>query len=393
MTFRKVLLGNIAKEDRVMIKPDTDEAKRRPYLGLEQIESQTGRITSYDNDSIEGKSTTFAFDNRHVLYGKLRPYLNKVAMPETEGRCSTEIIPLLPVDIDRDYLALLLRTEALVNAAMSKKTGSRMPRADMSMLFGFTVTIHTSIEEQRRIAAALKAQLAEVEKARAELEAQCTDIEKLKSAILQQTFADIAETNYEYLDNALLRIESGKSFQTLETLATENQLGVLKVSAVTWSEFKPTQAKAIENYTPNDKHRVSARDLLMSRANTKELVGAVVLVERDYPNRLLSDKTLRLVTDDKKVDKDYLIFALRAPAARKHIEHYATGSSESMCNISQKVILDTPIWLPELPIQQRIAAALKEQLAEVDKARHATVAQLAEIKGLPARLLAQAFGA
>lgn len=121
-------------------------------MGLEQIEAGTGRVLSYDGNPAEGKSTTFAFDDRHVLYGKLRPYLNKVVLPDRPGRCSTEIIPLLPIGVDRSFLAHLLRSARVVNAAMSDKTGSRMPRADMDALLGLEIEIPLLVDDQVRIA-------------------------------------------------------------------------------------------------------------------------------------------------------------------------------------------------------------------------------------------------
>lgn len=138
------------------------------------------------------------------------------------------------------------------------------------------------------------------------------------------------------LGDVLLAFEAGKSFQTAELLARPDELGVLKVSAVTWTEFRADEAKSLDgDYQPDERHRVRKDDLLISRANTKELVGAVVLVDRDYPFRLLSDKTLRLVMDERRASKEFLKFALRAPLARKHIESYATGTSDSMRNIAQ----------------------------------------------------------
>lgn len=194
------------------------------------------------------------------------------------------------------------------------------------------------------------------------------------------------------LGDVLLDIQAGKSFQTAEVLARPDELGVLKVSAVTWSNFQPDEAKALNGeYMPNANHRVRKGDLLISRANTKEFVGAVVLVDRDYPFRLLSDKTLRLVIDESRASKEYLLFALRAPKARKHIEHYATGTSDSMRNIAQGVITSVPIELPSLHDQRRVAARLKAQLAEVEAARKAAREQLREIEALPTKLLAQAF--
>ena len=66
-----------------------------PYVELEHIESNTGRfIGSLDPQPV--KSSTFRFSTEHVLYGRLRPYLNKAIAPDFEGHCSTEIFPIKP---------------------------------------------------------------------------------------------------------------------------------------------------------------------------------------------------------------------------------------------------------------------------------------------------------
>lgn len=194
------------------------------------------------------------------------------------------------------------------------------------------------------------------------------------------------------LGDVLFDIQAGKSFQTAEILARPDELGVLKVSAVTWSKFQPDEAKALNGeYMPDDSHRVRKGDLLMSRANTKEFVGAVVLVDRDYPCRLLSDKTLRLVIDEDRASKEYLLFALRAPKARRHIEHYATGTSDSMRNIAQGVIRAVPIDLPPVTEQRRCAARLSAQLAEVEAARQAVQAQYLVAWSLKSKALEASF--
>lgn len=185
------------------------------------------------------------------------------------------------------------------------------------------------------------------------------------------------------LGDVLLDIQAGKSFQTAEVLARSDELGVLKVSAVTWTDFEPSEAKALKgDYQPADFHRVCRDDFIISRANTKEFVGAVVHVDQDYPFRLLSDKTLRLVIDETRARKDFLLFALRSQHARKHIEHFATGTSDSMRNISHGVISSIPLHLPDLEKQRETAALLKHRMVQVDRARQAARTQLREISSL-----------
>ena len=156
MSARRVPLGELCEMDRQGIQPDDPLTAELPFVGVENVVGGTG-ILNFDTDSRIGgqKSTAFRFDRRHVLYGKLRPYLNKVAVPEFAGRCSTELVPLLPRDgVDRDFLAHLLRRKETVEFVMASVTGARMPRADMKVLMSMPVPL-PALGEQRRIAGIL----------------------------------------------------------------------------------------------------------------------------------------------------------------------------------------------------------------------------------------------
>ena len=101
-------LGKVCEQDKQSVKATDPDYAGLPYLGLEHVESQTGRLLVDRDQAIQGetKSNNFRFSASHVLYGKLRPYLNKVALPHFAGRCSTEIVPLRPAaDVERRWLA------------------------------------------------------------------------------------------------------------------------------------------------------------------------------------------------------------------------------------------------------------------------------------------------
>ncbi len=183
-------VGELCERDCQIVDQGSRLAADRPYLSLEHIESGTGRILRQPYEAIEdeGQSTTFAFDSRHILYGKLRPYLNKVALPDFEGRCTTELIPLLPRGTDRRFLTWLLRRQETVDAAMRGKTGSRMPRANMDDLLALQIPL-PPIAEQQRIAEALTQQMAVAERTRKTLEAQLDTINKMPSALLRCAFS------------------------------------------------------------------------------------------------------------------------------------------------------------------------------------------------------------
>lgn len=161
------------------------------------------------------------------------------------------------------------------------------------------------------------------------------------------------------LGSLLQRIEAGKSPLTLDRPARFGEYGVLKVSAVSWGEFRPKENKAIPaDFDITGVPTVNAGDLIISRANTTELVGAAIVASQDYPQLLLSDKTLKLVPNKELVWPKYLLYALRSQDVRRHIEAHATGTSDSMRNISQANLCAAEIPIPALPDQKRIAAIL-----------------------------------
>ena len=153
MNSRFLPLGELCKVDRQGIHPEEPEFVQLPFIGLEHVGAGTGFINLASNSRTgDQKSAMFRFDKRHVLYGKLRPYLNKVATPNFSGKCSTELIPLLPREgVDRSFLAYVLRHKNTVDFVMSSVSGSRMPRTDMNVLLSMPVPI-PQLSEQCRIA-------------------------------------------------------------------------------------------------------------------------------------------------------------------------------------------------------------------------------------------------
>jgi type I restriction enzyme S subunit len=97
-------------------------------------------------------------------------------------------------------------------------------------------------------------------------------------------------------------IDAGKNVRCVERPPLANEIGVVKVSAVSWGRFDLEASKTLPvEFKPSPHTRIRKGDLLFSRANTIDLVGACVLVDADPGNLYLSDKILRLnVSDENK---------------------------------------------------------------------------------------------
>ena len=173
------------------------------------------------------------------------------------------------------------------------------------------------VAEQRRIVAKLDTLTARLARARADLDRVPVLGQNLRRQAMLACFGDATEPTVT-LGSLLAGIQSGKNLRCVERPPQAGERGVIKVSAVTWGRFDPTKSKTLPaDYSPPEKARILKGDLLLSRANTLELVGAPVLVEEQPTDLFLSDKVLRLLVADS--DKHWVLWFLRSPAGRSQI--------------------------------------------------------------------------
>lgn len=151
-----VPLGEVIKLDRAIISVGSD--KGLPYVGLEDIEKDTGHFINGFIPTIKPMlAANYKFTSQHILYGKLRPYLNKVVEPDFDGICTTELLPLLPNDkkLNKTYLWAYLLNPGFVKWANSQVSGANLPRIDPNLILDQLIPL-PPLDEQKRIAAVLQ---------------------------------------------------------------------------------------------------------------------------------------------------------------------------------------------------------------------------------------------
>lgn len=156
-------------------------------------------------------------------------------------------------------------------------------------------------------------------------------------------------------------LESGISVNGEDGTPSNNDYAVLKVSAVTYGKFNPQASKKI---TGSELQRAKCNpkkgQIIISRSNTPDLVGASCYVSEDYPNRFLPDKLWQTVPHpEKKVEHKWLAHFLASPWARFRLSKLATGTSNSMKNITKSELLTLPVPIPPFLEQKKIASFLE----------------------------------
>ncbi|MDP4271756.1 MAG: restriction endonuclease subunit S, partial [Bacteroidota bacterium] len=193
--------------------------------------------------------------------------------------------------------------------------------------------------------------------------------DELAQAIFMDMFGDPVrnEKGWEVkpLGDYIVDIVAGSSYGGEEKVLESDELGVLKISAVTSGIFNPNEFKAVKkSVIQKEVIKVRKGNLLFSRANTRELVGATCIVDKDYDDLFLPDKLWRI---DLKAGCNtfYLKFLLSQKSVRYELNKTATGTSGSMLNISMPKLRDLKIIVPpinkQLDFEKRIIKLCSNQ--------------------------------
>jgi type I restriction enzyme S subunit len=217
-------------------------------------------------------------------------------------------------------------------------------------------------DEQRDLVAWLEDAWRNIDAGRTEVEGALRNLDRLRASILATAVADGVEGT---IDDVVVGFEAGKSFQCQGRPADVDEWGVIKVSAMTYGDFRAEENKAVLNEEAVDpRWEIKENDLLISRANTAEYVGASTLVGDCRPRLLLSDKSLRVLPNEH-VDRRWLNYALRAPSSRAQMSVTATGTSDSMRNLSQDKIRRLKVRIPAPEAQIELADEITARLSEI----------------------------
>ena len=379
--MRTVPLGEVATIERSGVDPSTLPPSTA-YLGLEHIE-RGGRIIGRSSVAeAELASTKFRFSADHLLFGKLRPNLGKISRPDFEGVCSTDILPIRPGrDLDKDYLAHFLSQPSMVGFAASRTSGANLPRLSPTVLTTFPIPL-PPLPEQRRIAAILD----HVDALRVKRRQVLAHLDALTQSIFHDMFGDPDRASDRILFGSVANLAGGRSIVADDSMSG-SEYRVLKISAVTSGQFKPWESKPLpEGYVPPASHLVRTGDLLMSRANTAELVGAVAHVTSATSQLALPDKIWRF---EWKIEAEPTFWhaLLSTPEIRRRISRLSSGTGGSMKNVAKSKLDAMTVPRVALRRQQEFA----ERAQRVAHARTKVASTLAADDELFASLQSRAF--
>ena len=165
---------------------DFEKYKDYPHIGIDCIEKETGKLLGYKTVAEDGViSGKYLFTEEHIIYSKIRPNLNKVAMPSFKGVCSADAYPILAKSdvCVREYLAYTLRSRYFLDYILTFSNRTNLPKVNKKQVEGFALPL-PPIELQKQFATFVK----QVDKSKLAVQKSLDELETLKKSLMQQYF-------------------------------------------------------------------------------------------------------------------------------------------------------------------------------------------------------------
>lgn len=367
--------------------PDKQQANRKdlPYVGLEHIVAHAGQLARPIAPA-DTKSSTFHFSPEHLLYGRLRPYLNKVATPQFEGHCSTEILPLKPKQGTlREYLKYWFLQSTIVAAINATSTGTRMPRAKMNTVLNFDVP-HPSLPEQQRIVSILDEALDGIATAKANAEKNLRNARELfeteRDALFLQTNGAVR------LLSAIAQISTGpfgsllhKSDYVTSGTPLVNPINIILEEVVADETKTVGKRKSLEL----ERYRLQEGDIVIARRGE---IGRCAAIDASKAGWICGTGCF-FIRPTKKVDPGYLAHLLRSRPYRSRLEKQSGRAT--MPSVSNRCLSQLEIHLPSLPGQIEKNALLGRLREETQRLEAIYTQKLTTLAELKQSILHQAF--
>ncbi len=430
-------LGEVVQPTRPRIKPS--EKPHLPFIGMENIEPHTMKLLGTVAAG-NMKSSAVHFQPDDVLYGRLRPYLNKVYRTDFEGLCSAEFIVFSKAEgISSRYLQYFLNSSSFASYATHLNAGDR-PRVDFEQLSTYPFPV-APYEQQQYIVAEIEKQFSRLDEAVANLKRVKANLKRYKAAVLKAAVEGrltedwrkqhpdvepasklleriLAERRAKWSGrgryqepvasdtDSLPTLPKGWIWAPLEAISdavggfafeskkfTSTGYQVLKMANIRMGRIdlgqKPSFIQDVEDNVIA-KYGLLEGDLVVTLTGTrkKQDYGYVAIV-RNAKRLLLNQRIARLRPADGVVP-GYLALAMQDVDYRNQFFAYETGNV-GQGNVGMGAITKVPVKLPPFLEQQQIVAEVERRLSVIDELETTVDANLTRATRFRQSILQRSF--
>jgi len=387
-----------------------------PYVGLENIESDTGRFLESEEKK-EDFGTAAKFNKGDLLFPKLRPYLNKVHMAEFEGVCSTEFYVLKSMKCNNKYLFAFLNSKIVVDQTTYLMTGNTLPRLQTEDVEKIHIPI-PPLETQQKIVRLMDDAYAEKRKKKEEARQLTNSINNVLDDIgislpktqSKKCYAVHSNEASSRLDPFYYKPEfiefdqnikkSGVNFKRLDEVAKvicgpfgssitvkdylETGVPLIRIQDINENKeismenlvyVSEKLAEELKNY------RVKENDLIISQRGT---LGLTARIPKSLAGAIISANFIAIKDVHKELLSDFLDIFLSSEYGKIQLIRHTSGQIQTKITTDDVKSIKIPI--PPLAVQNRIASEVRSRMEKADSLRReaasALVSARSSVEGL-----------
>lgn len=384
--WRNVPLHEVATLERSIVQA-SDIVSGTIYVGLENIKSDGSFIDVQTVEAGDLASSKFHFSSQHLLYGRLRPYLAKVACPTFDGICSTDIVPLLPKqNVSRRFLFHVLRQPSMIDYASSRAVGINLPRLPSSVLADLPIPL-PPLADQQRIAVMLDT----ADSLRAQRQAILGQLNSLADSVFLEFFGDPVVNPKNWPENMTLGqmadITSGiTKGRTLNGRPTR-PVPYLAVANVQDKALSMTGLKTIEATEDEiTRLRLVRNDLLLTEGGDPDKLGRGTLWNSEVSEAIHQNHIFRVRIRVPDIEPLFLNWLIGSQRGKRYFLKSAKQTT-GIASINMTQLRNFPMLVPPIQLQRKFVAVMRM----LDTQRSALWESASKLDGLFASLQQRAF--
>ncbi|MEU7566636.1 restriction endonuclease subunit S [Streptomyces fradiae] len=359
-----------------------------PHIAPNHIESETGRLLPYSTVAEDGvKSPKHHFSEGHILYSKIRPYLAKVVVPSFDGLCSADMYPVSTV-LERNYLALWLRSPAFTAFAAKHQGRSVLPKINKEALVQLPVPVPPLVEQQR-IVAVLEEQLSRLDAAAANLGAAVARTRPYLRSLLREMIPDVAPQHWESSTvGDAGTVELGRQRHPDWHNGPEMR-PYLRVANVYEDRIDVSDLKEMDFSGVFEKFRLHSGDVLLNEGQSPELVGRPAIYRGEPPNVAFTNSLIRF-RGRPGVLPEWALLVFRR---HMHVGRFKREAriTTNIAHLSAARLKGIEFPIPPVSEQEQLIKLASERFSALDRMIAALRKQQQQAAALRRSLLAEAF--
>ncbi len=390
-------LGSVVDYGKTL-KADLETTSGETWvLELEDIEKDSSKLLKRCSfEQRQPKSSKNSFNKGDVLYGKLRPYLNKMLIAPEDGICTTEIVPLKTNSelFENRFLFYWLKGRQFGDYVNAVSYGVNMPRLGTKDGKKAPMVV-APLPEQKRIVEKLDEVLVQVDTIKARLNGIPGLLKRFRQSVLASAVSGKLSNKQEItpklveLSKTGIEVKTGPFGSALhKSDYIEGGISVINPMHINDGEIQPASQMSITKakFDSLSAWHLKNGDVVVGRRGE---MGRAAVIRTVEENPLLCGTGSMILRGNESLHSDYLCYAIRSPLAVSYFNNASVGST--MVNLNQKVIKNLEIYVPSIEEQKKIVRLVDQYFAFADTIEAQVKKAQQRVDNLTQSILAKAF--